>query len=139
VISLDMPDADYRAVPALSYSGAKDLMRSPALFAHRLMHPRPDSTEFDVGHATHALLLGTGQPVARGYHPETGEPFKDWRTKDAKAFAKPPPARAGKRPCSSSRPTPSGTWLPPCGRTRSRGSSSSPAGARRGVRVLGRP
>jgi hypothetical protein len=87
VISLDMPDADYRAVPALSYSGAKDLMRSPALFAHRLMHPRPDSTEFDVGHATHALLLGTGQPVARGYHPETGEPFKDWRTKDAKAFA----------------------------------------------------
>jgi hypothetical protein len=86
VISLDMLDVDYRAVPALSYSGAKDLMRSPALFDWRQTHPRPDSTEFDVGHATEAQILGVGGTVAVA-RDERGEPFNDWRTKAAREFA----------------------------------------------------
>jgi hypothetical protein len=87
-IDLDMPDPEYRAVPALSYSGAKTLMRSPALFAYELEHGRPDKTEFDVGHAAHALLLGAGAPLAVAVDPKTNEPFKDWRTKAAQEFAK---------------------------------------------------
>jgi hypothetical protein len=87
VISLDMPDADYRAAAALSYSAAKTLMRSPALYAWELEHGRPDKTEFDVGHAAHALILGVGAEVAVGEHPKTGEPFTDWRTKAAREFA----------------------------------------------------
>jgi hypothetical protein len=78
VISLDMPDADYRAVPALSYSGAKDLMRSPALFAWRQDHPRPDSTDFDLGHATEAQLLGVGDPITVVRDANTGEPYTSW-------------------------------------------------------------
>jgi hypothetical protein len=85
-IDLFMPDPDYRAVPALSYSGAKDLMRSPALFAWRLEHPRADSMEFDVGHATEAQLLGAGGPVAVA-RDNDGKPFRDWRTKAAQEFA----------------------------------------------------
>jgi hypothetical protein len=85
VISLDMPDADYRAVPALSYSGAKDLMRSPALFDWRRTHPRPDSTDFDLGRVAHTLLLGSGQLPAVVVDDE-GEPFKTWTPK-AKAKA----------------------------------------------------
>lgn len=86
-IELDMPDPEYRAVPALSYSGAKTLMRSPALFAYELEHGRPDKKEFDVGHATHAVLLGSGAPVAVAIDPKTGEPFRDWKTKAAREFA----------------------------------------------------
>lgn len=85
-IDLYLPDADYRAVPALSYSGAKDLMRSPALFAWRREHPRPDSTDFDLGHATEAQLLGVGAPIAVA-RDEQGKPFRDWRTKAAQEFA----------------------------------------------------
>jgi hypothetical protein len=85
VISLDMPDADYRAVPALSYSGAKDLMRSPALFDWRRTHPRPDSTDFDLGRVAHTLLLGSGAPLAVVKDDED-QPFKTWTPK-AKAAA----------------------------------------------------
>jgi hypothetical protein len=86
VIDPLMSDADYRAVPALSFSGAKDLMRSPALFAWRREHPRPDSTDFDLGHATEAQLLGVGGRVAVAVD-EDGEPFRDWKTKAAREFA----------------------------------------------------
>lgn len=85
-IDLLMPDADYRAVPALSFSGAKDLMRSPALFAWRKDHPRADSTDFDLGHATEAQLLGVGGPIAVA-RDDKGNPFRDWRTKAAQEFA----------------------------------------------------
>lgn len=77
MIDLLMSEADYRAVPALSFSGAKDLMRSPALFAWRIDHPRPDSTDFDLGHATESQLLGVGAPIVVALDAE-GEPFASW-------------------------------------------------------------
>lgn len=89
MIELDMPDPEYRAVPALSYSGAKTLMRSPALFAYELEHGRPDKTEFDIGHATHAFILGAGAPVALVQVPDKDRPghtipAKDYATKAAR-------------------------------------------------------
>lgn len=82
VVSIDpgLDDAAYRAVPALSYSTAKSIMRSPALFAWELEHGRPPKTDFDVGHAAHAQLLGSGAPVVVAVD-DQGEPFGSWTPK----------------------------------------------------------
>lgn len=74
-----MPEADYRAVKALSYSGAKLLLppNCPALFRWRMDNPQPPKDTFDFGHAVHKELLGQGQPIH--YVDE-----KTWQTKAAK-------------------------------------------------------
>lgn len=84
-IELDVPDAEYRSRPAISYSGAKDLMVSPALFEWRLAHPRADSTDFDLGRSTEAQLLGVGDPITVMRDQDTGEPYTSWVPK-AKAL-----------------------------------------------------
>jgi hypothetical protein len=86
VIDLVMPDADYRAVPALSFSGAKLLMRTPAQFIYDTTHPRAPKREYDRGHAAHRLVLGAGADLALALD-EDGEPFTSWSTNKAKAFA----------------------------------------------------
>ena len=86
-IHLDLPDANYRARPALSYSGAKTLMRSPAAFHYELTHPRPPKTAFDLGHAAHKLILGEGAELVVVRDPGTGEPYGDWRKAAAKEQA----------------------------------------------------
>lgn len=58
----DMPAEEYHAHPALSSTGARRLMppSCPALFRHEQLHGRPDSRAFDLGHAAHKLVLGSG-------------------------------------------------------------------------------
>lgn len=56
----DMPEAAYHAHPALSSTGVRWLLKSPALYRHWTDNPRPDTAAFDVGHAVHAKVLGTG-------------------------------------------------------------------------------
>ena len=51
-----LSEAEYHAHPALSYSVGKVLLRSPLHYQHALTH-REETTEFDVGHAIHALVL----------------------------------------------------------------------------------
>lgn len=62
------PDVDedvYHAHPALSASGAKKLLRPscPAIFHHERAHGRAPKREYDIGHAAHALVLGTGSDL----------------------------------------------------------------------------
>ena len=71
----DMPEAEYHAHPALSQSGCKDLLKSPAEFRYRRDSPL-HSDAFDEGTAAHKLVLGVGPELVR-------LDFTDWRTKAA--------------------------------------------------------
>jgi hypothetical protein len=57
-----MPEDEYHAHPALSASGMKVLLRSPKHFRLSRTENRA-RTEFDVGHAVHARVLGVGLPI----------------------------------------------------------------------------
>lgn len=72
-----LDEATYHADPALSSSGAKTLLKCPALFDHHRKHGRPPKRAFDVGSAAHRMVLGAGAPLAR-------IPAGDYRTKRAK-------------------------------------------------------
>ena len=56
-------DGIYHADPALSSSGAKDLIQCPAIYRERRDHPRIKDA-FDFGHVAHRLLLGKGAEIA---------------------------------------------------------------------------
>lgn len=56
-------DADYHADPALSSTGAKDLVHCPAIYRERRDTPRVKDA-FDFGHVAHRLLLGKGAEIA---------------------------------------------------------------------------
>ncbi len=62
----DMPEDVYHADPveggSLSHTGAVWMLDTPARFRHNIEH-RVDKKAFDVGHAVHGLVLGTGSPV----------------------------------------------------------------------------
>lgn len=58
----DMPDAAYHARTELSSTGARRILDSPARFQWEQTH-RVESIAFDVGHAVHARILGTGPTV----------------------------------------------------------------------------
>lgn len=74
----DIPEADYHADrTSLSVSGAKVLLKAPALFKWQQDHPVHRDV-FDIGSAAHALVLGIGAPI-RVVDADS------WRTKDAKA------------------------------------------------------
>lgn len=55
-------EVEYHGDPALSQSGAKLLLNSPAHYRQE-MDNRTDARHFDVGHAVHTLILGTGANV----------------------------------------------------------------------------
>jgi PDDEXK-like domain of unknown function (DUF3799) len=57
-----IPDADYHALPGLSSTGMKWILRSPAYYAENIKH-RVERTAFDVGHAAHAKILGVGMDI----------------------------------------------------------------------------
>lgn len=64
----DVPEAEYHAdtaVPggSLSYSGMKQLLKSPAHYRHYMDAPRVEKKAFDAGHIIHAMVLGTGLDV----------------------------------------------------------------------------
>ena len=74
-----VPELEYHADKgSLSHSGAKRLLppSTPAHFRWEQDHGRPAKAAFDVGHAAHSYVLGTGQPIV-----EVDAP--DWRTKSA--------------------------------------------------------
>ena len=60
----DLPEADYFASPRLSQSQAKTLLANPARYKWELTAPREERATFDIGHAAHTLILGTGAPLA---------------------------------------------------------------------------
>lgn len=74
-VQLDLPHADYLAHPALSASGAKQILRSPAHYQWSLTHPEYRAA-YDVGTAVHTAVLGTGQDVVV-------LDYDSWRTKAA--------------------------------------------------------
>ena len=47
---------------SLSHSGAKTILKAPALFRHGQLHP-VFKKEFDFGHAAHAKVLGAGAEI----------------------------------------------------------------------------
>lgn len=59
----DLDEATYHADPveggSLSYSGMKQLLKSPAHYRHYMDAPKPTKKAFDAGHVIHALVLGT--------------------------------------------------------------------------------
>lgn len=52
---------------SLSSTWARKLMEpaGPAKFAYERRNPQPPKKVFDVGHAAHTIVLGTGAPIAR--------------------------------------------------------------------------
>ena len=59
---LSMPEQEYHSGPELSSTGAKTLLRAPALYQWQQEH-RIEKAAYDFGHAVHALVLGTGLEV----------------------------------------------------------------------------
>jgi hypothetical protein len=63
----EMDDEAYFADPveggSLSSTGLKRLLEAPAIFRHFEDNPQPHKRAFDVGHAAHAEVLGTGSEV----------------------------------------------------------------------------
>lgn len=87
-----LPELDYHAdtqlAPelgrSLSVSGAKTILRTPALFDYQRKHGRPPKDAFDVGTLAHELILRGGDKRIRVID------CYDWRTKasqDAKKAA----------------------------------------------------
>lgn len=82
----EVPDEQYHRDPvpggSLSASGAKRLLppSTPAHFAHWRAAGEEYKAEFDLGHAAHRLVLGTGLVIHR-------VEARDWRTNAAKAEA----------------------------------------------------
>ena len=73
-----VPEDEYHADrESLSVSGAKDLLRAPALYQWRLDHAE-EHDYFDFGSAAHAYLLGAGRPVE-------SVDAADWRSAAARA------------------------------------------------------
>jgi len=62
-VILDLPDDAYHSLPELSSSQAKALLESPARFNYWRNKRRPEKKTYDVGHAVHAKVLGTGATV----------------------------------------------------------------------------
>jgi len=62
-----MNRTDYEALPALSYSGLKELLRSPAHYQHWKNNPREETKALRLGKAAHAAFL-TPDIWATTYH-----------------------------------------------------------------------
>jgi len=81
-IHLHMPEQEYHAHPALSSTGARRLLESPAKFRHAQTHPEKPKAAFDLGTAVHTKVLGTGD-AAIAYPPEHLTPSGNVSTKAA--------------------------------------------------------
>ncbi|WP_336698221.1 PD-(D/E)XK nuclease-like domain-containing protein [Curtobacterium sp. USHLN213] len=55
-----MPEQEYHAHPALSSTGARRILDSPARFDYWRKHPQPGKQSFDIGTAVHTRVLGVG-------------------------------------------------------------------------------
>lgn len=59
-IELAMSEADYFAHRALSSTGARKILDSPAKFHYDQTHEQATKAAFDLGHAVHERVLGVG-------------------------------------------------------------------------------
>lgn len=59
-----MPEAVYHSRPELSSTGARKLLKSPALFRYAMDHAEEPKPEFDLGTLVHSHVLGVGARVA---------------------------------------------------------------------------
>ena len=59
-----MPEVEYHAHPALSSTGARRLLESPAKFQHYISEPEKPKHEFDLGTLVHSRVLGVGAQIA---------------------------------------------------------------------------
>lgn len=62
-VVLDLPEEEYHRHPALSSSGAKLILESPARYRYAMDHPRSSKKAWDVGHAVHSRVLGVGVEI----------------------------------------------------------------------------
>lgn len=78
----DLEERLYHAHPALSSTGARRLLESPAKFRWLLDHPEPHKDAYDLGTAVHTKVLGRGHKVIE-YPPEHLTPSGNASTKAA--------------------------------------------------------
>jgi len=78
----DLPEHVYHSQPALSSTGARLLLDSPARFHHAQNHPQPHKDAYDLGTAVHSRVLGTGT-IAVAYPAEHLTPSGAVSTKQA--------------------------------------------------------
>ena len=71
-----LSEPDYHSHAALSQSGAKTLLQSPARFNYERTHPRPPTAAMEHGTIAHGLVLGSGPRIVV-------IDANDWRTKAA--------------------------------------------------------
>ncbi|WP_328856856.1 PD-(D/E)XK nuclease-like domain-containing protein [Williamsia herbipolensis] len=62
-VYLDVDEPDYFADPALSNSGAKSLLTSPAVYRDQVDNPKPPTKSMELGTVVHTLVLGTGSRI----------------------------------------------------------------------------
>lgn len=63
-IELGMAEEAYHSHPALSSTGARQLLKAPRKFQYAQDHPQPYKKAYDLGTLAHSKVLGTGtQPV----------------------------------------------------------------------------
>ena len=73
-VETGLTDLEYHQSPALSASGAKLILKSPAHYRYAMDHPPAPTATFNLGHAVHSLVLGSGRaPVFLD--------FEDYKTK----------------------------------------------------------
>lgn len=89
-----MPEAEYHSLPALSGTGVKRLLESPADYKWERENPCEPSPAMAFGTLVHALTLGTYEPEDDpfNYEPPVIDPavivapFDSFRTKEAKEW-----------------------------------------------------
>lgn len=77
-----LEESVYHAHPALSSTGARMLLDSPARFHYNQTHPRAGKDAWDLGTAVHTKVLGVGHNVTT-YPPEHLTPSGNASTKAA--------------------------------------------------------
>ena len=88
-----MDDKTYFAMEALSQSGAKTLLESPARYKYEREHARADTNDYAVGRLVHCLVL---EPTEVGARFSTGPDLSGCVTKDGKLAANPAATTEGK-------------------------------------------
>jgi hypothetical protein len=61
----ELAETEYHAHPALSSTGARLILDSPARFHYAQSHPQAHKDAFDLGTAAHAKVLGVGARIIR--------------------------------------------------------------------------
>lgn len=79
-IVYDLDEQSYHSHSALSSTGARKLLESPARFDYWRSHPQEHKDAFDLGTATHTKVLGTGARAVT-YPPEHLTPSGNVSTK----------------------------------------------------------